>query len=399
MELSAPLPPPACTRAIVIVLDGVGAGELPDAARFGDLGSNTLANTARAVGGLRLPALGALGLGNILSLDGVAPAAAPRASFGLMAEAGPAKDTTAGHWELMGLTMERPFPLYPRGFPPEVIGAFERTVGRRVLGNIPASGTGIIERYGARHLATGSPIVYTSADSVFQIAAHEEVIPPEELYRMCRTAREILVGEHAVGRVIARPFVGVPGSFQRTPRRRDFSLPPPGPTLLDLAAAAGLAVWGVGKIEDIFAGRGLTRAEHTSSNEEGMERTTALLGELEKGLLLVNLVDFDTLWGHRNDAPGLAAALERVDAWLPGLLDALRPGDLLALTADHGCDPTTPSTDHSREHVPLLVTGPDLRGGIDLGRRDTFGDLGVSLQELLGLSGRLNGTSFARLIR
>ncbi len=386
---------PLISRAIVIVMDGVGAGELPDAARFGDEGSNTLANIARAVGGLRMPHLGRLGLGNIIPIEGVPPEGEPLASFGKMGESGPAKDTTLGHWELMGLLVEKPFPVYPHGFPPGIIEAVEEAAGRRIIGNIPASGTGIIDRYGEEHLRTGALIVYTSADSVFQIAAHEAVIPLEELYRICREARRVLRGEHGVGRVIARPFTGDPGHFLRTPRRRDFSLPPPGPTLLDHAAAAGVPAWGVGKIDDIFIGRGLSRAVHTTSNMEGFDVTLGLMRELTRGLILTNLVDFDTHWGHRNDPQGFARTLEEADRRVPDLLGGLREGDVLVFTADHGCDPTTPSTDHSREYVPLLVTGPKLKKSVDLGTRSTFADLAATLAELMDIRGAVSGSSFA----
>ncbi len=390
-------PVPIFRRAVIIVLDGVGIGELPDAGLFGDAGADTLGNTARAAGGLDLPWFGRLGLGNIAPIEGVPPDAAPSAAWGKMAEAGPAKDTTSGHWELMGVRLARPFPVYPGGFPPEVIAAVERAVGRRVLGNIPASGTGILERFGEEHLAGGALIVYTSADSVFQVAAHEDVIPAEDLHAICRRIRGLLRGEHEVGRVIARPFTGRPGAFIRTPRRRDFSVPPPAPTLLDIASGRGLPVTGIGKIDDIFTGRGLNTAVHTASNEEGLAATLEAMRRRERGIILTNLVDFDTLWGHRNDAAGLAAALAAADAWVPRLLEALGEGDILVFTADHGCDPTTPSTDHTREHVPLLMAGPGL-ARVNLGRRETFADLAATLAELLGLGPLGEGKSFADLV-
>ncbi len=380
-------------RVVLMVLDGVGVGELPDADLYGDAGSNTLAHTARAVGGLDLPHLNRLGLGRIAPVAGLDPVPAPAGCYGRMAERSPGKDTMTGHWEMAGLILDRAFPVYPHGFPPEVIRPFEARIGRRVLGNRPASGTVIIEELGVEHLATGRPIVYTSADSVFQIAAHEGVIPVEELYRMCAIARELLVGEHAVGRVIARPFTGTPGAFRRTPRRRDFPLPPPRATLLDRLAAQGLDVVAVGKVCDIFAGRGITRAVPAAGNAELFTRTLEALSATRAGLVLTNLVDFDTLYGHRNDAAGFAAALEDFDRRLPELLGTLTGNDLLIITADHGCDPTTPGTDHSREYVPLLVHGPGLRAGVDLGTRETFADVGATVAEIFGVEVPA-GTSF-----
>ncbi|MDQ0286602.1 phosphopentomutase [Desulfofundulus luciae] len=382
-------------RLTLIVLDSVGIGELPDAAQYGDAGSNTLANTARAVGGLNLPYLGRLGLGNIAPIEGVPPVDRPQAAYGRMAEASAGKDTTTGHWEIAGLLLERPFPVYPNGFPPEIIRPFEERIGRPVLGNKAASGTVIIEELGPEHMRTGYPIVYTSADSVFQIAAHEEIIPVEELYRMCRIARELLTGDHAVGRVIARPFVGRPGAFKRTDRRRDFSLPPPGPTVLDLLLENGFSVLAVGKIEDIFAGKGITEAVHTEGNMDGVDQTLACMRRLERGLIFTNLVDFDMLYGHRNNPRGYADALEAFDRRLPEILHATRPDEVLIITADHGCDPTTSSTDHSREYVPLLVYGQRVKPGVNLGTRNTFSDVAATVAELFGLS-YPRGTSFAR---
>ena len=387
-------------RVILIVLDSVGCGELPDAAEFGDVGSDTLGNTARAVGGLNLPHFQQLGLGNIHDILGVPPAEQPLAAYGRMAERSPAKDTTLGHWEIAGLITPTPFPTCPHGFPDELIAEFERRIGRTTLGNYPASGTVIIEELGPEHLRTGSPIVYTSADSVFQIAAHEEVIPVEQLYDMCRTAREMLTGEHNVGRVIARPFVGEPGAFVRTDRRRDFSAPPSGPTVLDNVLEAGQAVWAVGKIEDIFAGQGISHAVHTHDNMDGVQQTLAAMDEAGPGLVFVNLVDFDMRFGHRNNPQGYAAALEAVDARVPELMDGLRDEDVLVFTADHGCDPTTASTDHSREYVPLLVYGAAIRGGVDLDTRDTFADLGATVANWLGVKPPPAGRSFAdRLLK
>jgi len=391
---------PGGARAALIVLDGVGVGELPDAARFGDVGSNTLRNTALAVGGLRLPQLGRLGLGNILEVPGVPPDSAPIGCYGRMAEQAAGKDTTSGHWELAGVILDRPFPVYPNGFPPEVLDAFTAAIGRGVLGNKPASGTVIIEELGAEHMRTGKPIVYTSADSVFQIAAHEDVIPVEELYEMCRIAREILTGQHAVGRVIARPFVGSPGRFQRTPRRKDFSLAPPRPTVLDRLVAAGIPVFSVGKIEDIFAGRGITAGQRTENN---MQTVDGVLQRLRREtgpcLIFANCIDFDMLYGHRNDVEGMARALEEFDARVPELLEALRPGDILLVVSDHGNDPTTPSTDHDREHALLLCYSPDGRAGVNLGTRSTFADVAATLAEFFSVDPPEVGTSFLRDIR
>lgn len=382
-------------RVVLIVLDGVGAGEAPDAAAYGDEGSNSLANTAAAVGGLNLPNLGQLGLGNIIDIQGVPPDPSPRGMYGKMREQSQGKDTTTGHWEIAGVILDKPFPTYPAGFPPDLIAAFRERTGRGVLANKPASGTVIIEEFGQQHLATGDLIVYTSADSVFQIAAHVDVIPEEELYAICRIARELLQGEHAVSRVIARPFTGEPGSFRRTAGRRDFSLPPPEETMLDAATAAGLNVWGVGKIADIFAGRGITHSYPTGSNAEGIDQTLRLVGEAEgSGIIFTNLVETDAVYGHRNDPHGYAAALAEFDAALPTLLKLLRPADLLIITADHGVDPTTEGTDHTREYVPLLVYGSPAVPGQALGIRETFADVGASVRAYLGLPPASIGTSF-----
>lgn len=347
-------------RCLLITLDGVGVGALPDADGFGDEDANTLAHVAQATGGVKLPNLGALGLGNIIPVKGQPPVPRPQALYGKLGERSRGKDTTVGHWELMGAITERPFPVYPHGFPPQVIEEFSRRTGRGVLGNRPASGTAIIDELGAGHLQSGDLIVYTSADSVFQIAAHEDIVPLDELYRYCRIAREILMGEHEVVRVIARPFIGVPGSFIRTGNRRDFSLAPPR-TCLDILTEIGVPVHGVGKISQIFAGRGVSFEHKTKNNEEGLSQTLSLLQELDEGLIFTNLVDFDMLYGHRRDAAGFAAALEAVDAAVPSLLAACRPTDLMIVTADHGCDPVTPGTDHTREFVPLMARlGSDL---------------------------------------
>jgi phosphopentomutase len=371
-------------RFVVLVADSVGAGALPDAGRYGDAGSDTLGNLSRAVGGLSLPVLGALGLGNVTAIQGVPPAARPAASWGRMAERSPGKDTLTGHWEMMGVPLEEPLALFPQGFPPGVIGPWLAATGAGgVLGNRAASGTQIIEELGPEHQRTGWPIVYTSADSVFQVAAHEETVPLETLYAWCREARRIL-DPLRVARVIARPFVGGPGAYRRTYNRKDLAMPPPRPTVLERLTAAGVPVVGVGKIGDIFDRRGISEDVHTEGNADGLRRTAGILGRLERGLLFVNLVDFDMLWGHRNDVRGYARGLEELDRGLPPVLAALREGDLLALTADHGCDPTTPSTDHSREYVPLLVKSPG-RDGVPLGTRESFADLGATVAEYFGV--------------
>ncbi|MBM3323921.1 phosphopentomutase, partial [candidate division WOR-3 bacterium] len=363
-------------RAIILVLDGVGCGALPDAELFHDSGSNTLANLADAVGGLSLPNLGRLGLGNIIPIAGVRAEKQPQACYGRMAEQSQGKDSTIGHWEIAGLVTTEPFPLFPSGFPAELIHAFEQAIGRKVIGNRPASGTMIIEELGREHLKTGRPIVYTSADSVLQIACHEELVPPAELYRMCEKARALCTCPHRVARVIARPFVGAPGRFRRTSGRKDFSCPPPGPTLLDHVRQAGLSVIGIGKIDDLFAHRGFTETHHSVVNDECFNLTTEALARTSAGLIFANFIQFDMDWGHRNDAAGFARGLEGFDARLPELVGRLRSEDILFITADHGNDPTTASTDHSREYVPLLVTGPSLRQGVNLGRRESFADLG-----------------------
>ncbi len=381
-------------RVILIVLDGVGVGEMPDAAAYGDAGSHTLAHVAEAVGGLKVPNLEALGLGHIGDFAGVRRMGNPDACFGKMGALSKGKDTTTGHWEIAGIVKDDPFPTYPAGFPPDVIQAFQATIGRRVLGNRPASGTEIINELGEEHLRTGSPIVYTSGDSVFQIAVHEGVISVEELYRMCRAARKLLKPPHQVARVIARPFIGEPGTFVRTELRRDFSVEPQGRTLLDELRSCGLPVVAVGKIEDLFSGRGISRAIRTAHNAAGMDETVRSLKTLPRGLVFVNLVDFDMLYGHRNDAIGFARALEEFDAWLPEVIGVMQPHDLLCLTADHGNDPTTPSTDHSREYVPLLAYGPRLTRGVNLGTRRSFSDLGQTIADALGAKRLACGESF-----
>ena len=382
-------------RVIWIVLDSVGIGEMPDAAAYGDTGSDTLGNIAR-LRPLRLPNLCRLGLANIKPLAGLEPAAAPVAAFGKCTLASPGKDTTTGHWEMVGIHLENPFPLFPKGFPPEVMNEFESRIGRRSLGNRSASGTEIIKELGAEHVRTGSPIVYTSADSVFQVAAHEDVIPLWELYKICETARDILRGPYEVGRVIARPFSGDPGAFTRTPNRHDYAVPPPRDMLLDQLSARDVPVFSVGKIFDVFLGRGIRDQEKTKSNADGMAKTLEAMADTPDGLIFVNLVDFDQEFGHRNDVEGYAGALEEVDGWLPRLDAALQPGDLVILTADHGCDPTTASTDHSREYVPLLVYGPGT-ASVNLGTRATLSDIGQTVAENFGA--RLSrGTSFLALL-
>jgi phosphopentomutase len=373
----------AFSRVIWIVLDSVGIGEMPDAAQYGDAGSDTLGNIARTRG-IKLPNLARLGLGNIMPLTGIAPADAPAGAYGKCTLASPGKDTTTGHWEMVGIHLAKPLPLYPHGFPADVMAEFERRTGRRSLGNKAASGTEIIKELGVEHMRTGSPIVYTSADSVFQIAAHEEVIPLWELYKMCETAREILQGPHEVGRVIARPFAGAPGSFARTSNRHDYAVPPPAGMLLDQLHDRGILVHSVGKIFDVFLGRGILDSTKTKNNTEGMAQTLEAMQDMDRGLIFVNLVDFDQQYGHRNDVEGYGAALEQFDAWVPELESRLGEGDLAIFTADHGCDPTTPSTDHSREYVPLLVFGPKVHAGVNLGVRGSLSDIGQTVAENFG---------------
>jgi phosphopentomutase len=387
--------PSPVSRVILIVLDSVGVGELPDASSYGDEGSNTLGNIARQVP-LRLPNLAALGLGHVVDLPGVVTPGGPAAAFGRMAEASPGKDSVTGHWELMGLVLDRPFPVFPNGFTPDIMREFEARIGRGTLGNVVASGTQIIEDLGDEHVRTGRPIVYTSADSVFQVAAHEDVIPVPELYRYCEVAFDLVGRGHGVGRVIARPFVGTSGHYQRTANRHDFAQEPYGETLLDRLVASGIDVVAVGKIKDLFAGRGISRSTPTASDAMGVDVIETEMGQVESGLIFANLVDSDVLYGHRNDVAGYAANLERLDARLGRVLAQLRPRDLLIITADHGNDPTTPSTDHSREHVPLLVAGELVQPGVDLGLRRTFADLGQTLAELFGVPPLPHGTSFYR---
>jgi phosphopentomutase len=385
-------------RAIMIVLDGVGVGALPDAASYGDEGANSLAHTAAAVGGLRLPVLGGMGLGNITTIEGTGASSSPTASWGRMAGLSPGKDSTSGHWELMGCILSEPFPRYAEGFPPEIIDRLERETGRRVLGNKPASGTEIIEELGAEHQRTGSLIVYTSADSVFQIAAHESVIEPEELYRICEIARDILTPPHHVGRVIARPFTGEEGAFTRTARRKDFSFPPPSGTLLDALTARGHAVVTVGKIHDIFANRGITKIVTASGNGETMRKLgETVQNDAESSFVFANLIDFDMLWGHRRNVGRYAEGLAVFDSWLGRFLSVLGQGTLLCITADHGCDPTAPGSDHTREYVPILATVIGVDAGVPLGTRGSFADAGATIAAFFGF-GLAVGESFLDVI-
>jgi phosphopentomutase len=384
---------PRVPRVLILVCDSFGVGDAPDSDAYGDAGSDTLGNTAAAVGGLDAPNLGALGLGLLTQIEGVPPRAEPGTAHGRLTERSAGKDTTTGHWEMTGIVLDRAFPLYPDGFPREIMDPFEERIGRRALGNVPASGTEIIAALGPEHLRTGNPIVYTSGDSVFQIATHTDVVPLDRLYGWCQIARSLLVGEHAVGRVIARPFTGELGAFVRRPERRDYSLPPPGPTLLDRCLQHDVAVRGIGKIQDIFAQRGITEGAYSDSNDHGLDLTIEHLDGPGPALVFTNLVDFDSKYGHRNDPEGYARAIEALDRRLPELIDVL-DGGVLMLTGDHGCDPTMPSTDHSRERTPLLAAG--LPGGPhDVGTRDSFSDLGATVAELLGVPWDLEGTSFA----
>ena len=379
-------------RAAIIVLDGVGIGAAPDAASYGDVGSDTLGNVARAVGGLRLPALERLGLGNIAPLQGVAPRSDATGAWGKLVPRSAGKDSTTGHWEICGVHLAKPFPTYPHGFPAGVIAEFERRTGRGVIGNVVSSGTAVLDQFGEEHQRTGSWIVYTSADSVFQVAAHEQVVPLDELYRACETARAMLVPPNDASRVIARPFQGTPGHWERTANRRDYSIVPPSETLLDALESAGIARTGVGKVDDLFAGRGIS-ARHTGSNSEGISGILNWLRSDASGFLFVNLVDFDQLFGHRNDIPGFYGALREFDDALPSILAAAREDDLIFITADHGNDPTTASTDHARECVPVIACGAAVRA-VDLGARSTFSDLGATVAEWLGVDFRGRGTSF-----
>ena len=384
-------------RVFLIILDGVGVGALPDATQYHDEGSNTLSNTARQVHGLDLPNLQKLGLGNITAIAGVPAEKNPLGNFGKAIEVSAGKDSTTGHWEIMGVVNEFPFPTYPNGFPQEVIDAFiEKTDCKGVLGNRAASGTEIINELGEEHLKTHFPIVYTSADSVFQIAAHEKIYPLEKLYKMCKIARNgILIGKHRVGRVIARPFIGDKnGEFERTGHRKDFSVNPPSNTVMDLLTAQDIPVIGVGKIEDLFNFKGITESIHTPHNSEAMATILLFADTVDKGLIFANLPDFDTLWGHRNNYNAFAEGLEKFDRWLPELFDRLAETDVIIFTADHGCDPTTESTDHSREYIPIIVYGKSIKSGVDIGVRKTFADIGATIADIFQIQGTGKGTSF-----
>ncbi len=384
-------------RAIIIVLDSAGIGELPDAAAFGDAGANTLGHIAENVSGFTMPNMEKMGLGNIAPLRGVPPSPSPSGAYGKLGELSQGKDTTVGHWEIAGLVSERPFPVYPNGFPAELVEAFEKKIGRKTLGNYAASGTEIIKDLGEEHVRTGYPIIYTSADSVFQIAAHEEIIPLDELYRICRQARELLTGEHGVARVIARPFVGKPGSFERTAHRHDFSFTPPADTLLDVIIKNGGKTYGVGKIYDIFAGKGVSETVSIEDNMDGVDKTLEAMKEKGFSLIFTNLVDFDMKYGHRRDTGAYAEALEDFDRRIPEILNARGPEDILFITADHGCDPTfTVHTDHTREYIPLLVNGQPVRPGVNLGTRGSFADIAQTIGEYLGLPRMKYGKSFLR---
>jgi phosphopentomutase len=379
-------------RVVLLVLDSVGIGALPDAHLYNDEGANTLANIANALGGLNLPTLQKMGLGNIHPIKGVAPVEKPIASYGKMAEKSPGKDTTTGHWEIAGYILDKPFPTYPNGFPQDLIEEFEKRIGRKTLGNYPASGTQIIEDLGEEHVKTGYPIVYTSADSVFQIAAHEEVIPLEELYEMCRIAREMLVGDHGVGRVIARPFIGQPGNFSRTTNRKDFSRLPDRKIVLQSLQEEGYEVLSIGKIWDIYGGVGITKSLKSKSNLDGLQKTIESLKEDFSGLIMTNLVDFDMLYGHRNDVEGYGKALMETDQMVGKILDNLKEEDILIITADHGCDPTHPGTDHTREYVPILVYGKKLPVQ-PLGVRESFVDVAATLVKIFNLKDQYSGKS------
>lgn len=385
-------------RIVLIVLDSVGIGELPDAKLYGDVGSNTLGNISKAMGGLRLPNMEKIGLGNIDGTSGIEREGSPVGCYGKALERSQGKDTTTGHWEIAGIVLDSAFPTYPNGFPKNVIEEFEKRIGTKTLANKPASGTAILDELGEEHMKKGYPIVYTSADSVFQIAAHEEVIPLEKLYEMCQIARELLTGEHGVGRVIARPFLGTPGSFKRTSNRRDFSLVPSKKTILNYIVDSGMEVYAVGKIEDIYAGSGISKAVHTKSNQDGVNKTLEYMAEVEKGLIFTNLVDFDMQYGHRNDPKGYANALIEFDNRLPEIIEKLGDHDVLIITADHGCDPTTISTDHSREYIPVLVYGKNLKSNVNLGIRNSYADIGKTIGELFNVPNEIEGTSFAKNI-
>lgn len=386
-------------KAILIVLDSVGIGEMPDAHLYGDEGSNTLGNIARAVGGMDIPNLEALGLGNIAPIEGVKPQKSPTAAFGKAAELSVGKDTVTGHWEMAGVILRDPLKTFPEGFSEEIIRTFEEKIGRKSIGNVVASGTEIIERMGEEHMKTGFPIIYTSADSVFQIAAHEEIIPLAELYRYCQIARDMLVGGWQVGRVIARPFLGTPGNFQRTGNRKDYALNPFNKTILEYVKEDGQNVMCVGKIEDVFNKIGVTHAVHTKNNMDGVDETLNYIAQPMSGLVWSNLVDFDMMFGHRNDYMGYYNAIREFDVRLPEILEKLGDEDILIITADHGCDPTTASTDHSREYIPLLIYGKSIRAGSTMGVRKSFSDIGKTILDYLDIPNELYGESFLKEIQ
>jgi phosphopentomutase len=381
-------------RVVLIVLDSVGIGEMPDADLYNDVGSNTIGNISKKVGGLKLPNLEKLGLGNIDGAEGINKTTNPTGVFGKCAEISKGKDTVTGHWEMSGVILEKPLNTYPNGFPSSIINEFEEKIGKKIIGNKVASGTEIIKELGDEHVKTGCPIIYTSADSVFQIAAHEDIITLDELYKMCRIAREMLVGEKTVGRIIARPFIGESGNYTRTSNRRDFALDPFGKTMLEYVKEAALNVMAVGKIEDIFNGKGVTEAVHIKNNMDGVDRTIEYIKQQKEGLIFTNLVDFDMLFGHRNDPVGYANALIEFDKRLPEIISSLNEDDILIITADHGCDPTTESTDHSREYIPLLVYGKKLKANVNIGVRECFCDIGKTVLNALDIKNELPGTSF-----
>jgi phosphopentomutase len=385
-------------KVILIVLDSVGVGELPDAANYGDVGSDTLGNISKAIGGLRLPNMEKLGLGNITGIKNIIKAEKPTGSFGKCEELSIGKDTVTGHWEIAGVVLRKPLNTYPKGFPKDIIKEFESKIGRKIIGNKVASGTEIIKELGEEHIKTGYPIVYTSADSVFQIAVHEDMISLEELYRMCSIARKMFIGEKAIGRIIARPFIGKDGEFTRTSNRRDFALDPFDKTMLDYIKEKGLNVMAVGKIEDIYNKRGITDAVHINNNMDGVDKTLEYMKEDKKGLIFTNLVDFDMLYGHRNDVQGYAKALIDFDNRMPEIISLMNDEDILILTADHGCDPTTSSTDHSREHIPVIIYGKRIKGGINIGIRKSYSDIGKTILDLLNVENDLYGESFAKKI-
>ena len=381
-------------RVIVIVLDSVGIGELPDAALYGDVGSNTLLNIKKQRNDMELTHMNRLGLSSIDGASALGDENEPIGAFGKLAEHSKGKDTTVGHWEIAGIHVNEALPLYPNGFPADLIAQFEDLIGRKTIGNTVGSGTAIIERMGDEHVATGYPIIYTSADSVFQIAMHEEIIPIKEQYVISKLARDMLIAPHNVSRVITRPFIGTSGSYKRTTNRKDFSLEPIGPTMLDHIKAFGLTVAAVGKIEDIFAGKGVTQVMHTKNNMDGVDKTLQYMDSVKDGLIFTNLVDFDMLYGHRNDVDGYAKALMEFDSRVPDIINRMNDEDMLILTADHGCDPTTPGTDHTREYVPLLVYGVLIRQGVNLNTRESFSDIAATILDYLGVDGKIQGKSF-----